>query len=67
MTNHIRAKLEALISDSSMFNAGQLEERRRLQLLLTARVDELRSGPTVPQVSAICAELLRIRQALEPC
>lgn len=67
MTNHIRAKLEALISDSSMFNAGQLEERRRVQLLLTARVDELRSASTVPHVSAICAELLRIRQALEPC
>jgi hypothetical protein len=67
MTDHIRAKLEALISDSSMFNAGQLEERRRLQLLLTARVDKLRNGPTVPHVSAICAELLRIRQALDPC
>jgi hypothetical protein len=67
MTDHIRAKLEALISDSSMFNAGQLEERRRLQLLLTARIDELRSAPTVPHVSSICAELLRIRQALEPC
>ncbi len=67
MTDHIRAKLEALISDSSMFNAGQLEERRRLQLLIDARIDELRSGPTVPQVSAVCAELLRIRQALEPC
>jgi hypothetical protein len=50
-----------------MFNAGQLEERRRLQLLLTARIDELRSAPTVPHVSSICAELLRIRQALEPC
>jgi hypothetical protein len=67
VTDHIRAKLEALISDSSMFNAGQLEERRRVQLLLTARVDELHSAPTVPHVSAICAELLRIRQALEPC
>ena len=67
MTDHIRAKLEQLISDSSMFNAGQLEERRRLQLLIDARIDELRSGPTVPQVSAVCAELLRIRQALDPC
>jgi len=67
MTDQIRAKLEQLISDSSMFNAGQLEERRRLQLLIDARIDELRSGPTVPHVSAICAELLRIRQALEPC
>jgi hypothetical protein len=67
MSDHIRAKLEALISDSGMFNAGQLEERRRLQLLITARIDELRSAGSVPQVSAICAELLRIRQALEPC
>ncbi len=67
MIDHIRAKLEALISDSSMFNAGQLEERRRLQLLIDARIDELRNGPTVPQVSAVCAELLRIRQALDPC
>ena len=67
MTDHIRAKLEQLISDSSMFNVGQLEERRRMQLLIDARIDELRSGPTVPHVSAICAELLRIRQALEPC
>jgi len=67
MTDQIRAKLEQLISDSSMFNAGQLEERRRLQLLIDARIDELRSGPTVPHVSAICAELIRIRQALEPC
>lgn len=67
MADHIRAKLEQLISDSSMFNAGQLEERRRLQLLIDCRIDELRSGPTVPQVGAVCAELLRIRQALDPC
>jgi hypothetical protein len=50
-----------------MFNAGQLEERRRLQLLITARIDELRGAGSVPHVSAVCAELLRIRQALEPC
>ena len=67
MTDHIRAKLEALISDSGMFNAGQLEERRRLQLLITARIYELRGAGIVPHVSAVCAELLRIRQALEPC
>jgi hypothetical protein len=67
MTDHIRAKLEALISDSGMFNAGQQEERRRLQLLITARIDELRGAGSVPHVSAVCAELLRIRQALEPC
>ena len=67
MTDHIRSKLEALISDSSMFNAGQAEERQRLQMLITARIDELRSAGSVPHVSAVCAELLRIRQALEPC
>jgi len=67
MTDHIRAKLEALISDSGMFNAGQLEERQRLQILITARIDQLRSAGSVPHVSAICAELLRICQALEPC
>lgn len=67
MTDHIRAKLEALISDSGMFNAGQIEERQRLQLLIDVRVAELRAAGSVPHVSAICAELLRIRQALEPC
>lgn len=67
MTDHIRAKLEALLSDSGMFNAGQLEERHRLQMLITARIDELRGAGSVPHVSAVCAELLRIRQALEPC
>jgi hypothetical protein len=65
MTDHIRAKLESLISDSSMFNAGQFEERRRLQLLIDCRMSELRSGPRVPHVGAICAELLRIHQVLE--
>lgn len=67
MTDNIRAKLEALISDSGMFNAGQLEERRRLQTLISIRIDELRSAGSVPHVSAVCAELLRIRQALDPC
>ena len=66
-TDHIRAKLEALISDSGMFHAGQHEERRRLQLLIDTRISELRATGSVPHVSAVCAELLRIRQALDPC
>lgn len=66
MTDHIRAKLEALISDSGMFNAGQQEERRRLQLLIDARIDELRTRGSVPHIGAICAELLRFRQYLNP-
>lgn len=67
MSDHIRAKLEALISDSGMFNAGQQQERHRLQLLIDARVCELRAVGSLPHVSAVCAELLRIRQALDPC
>ena len=46
MADHIRAKLEALISDSGMFNAGQQEERHRLQLLIDCRIDELRAAPS---------------------
>jgi hypothetical protein len=67
MTDSYRARLERLISDSGTFQAGQQEERRRLQLLIDCRIDELRLAGSVPHVSAVCAELLRIRQALEPC
>lgn len=60
----IRQRLEALISDSGMFRAGQQDERLRLCHLIDARIDTLRSIGSVPHVSARCEELLRIRQAL---
>jgi flagellar motor protein MotB len=62
--DHIRAKLEALISDSGMFNAGQQEERQRLATLLRARLDQLANMPSHPHISARREELLNILQAL---
>ena len=64
MTDHIRTKLEALISDSSMFNAGQLEERLRFCRLIDIRLDELHQLASHPHISARREELLSIRQAL---
>ena len=66
MTEHIRAKLEALISDSGMFSAGQVEERLRLCALIDARLDQLAALRGHPHVSARREELLTIRQALHP-
>ena len=64
MSEHIRAKLEALISDSGMFNAGQQEERLRLVGLLRARLDQLANLPCHPNISARREELLNVLQAL---
>ena len=64
MTDHTRAKLEALISDSSMFNAGQQAELLRLCSLIDIRLDQLRQLDSHPHISARREELLNIRQAL---
>lgn len=66
MTDSIRTKLEALISDSGMFNAGQVEERLRLCALIDARIDQLAGLPSHPHISARREELLTIRQAMHP-
>jgi hypothetical protein len=65
MGDHIRAKLEALISDSGMFNAGQQDERLRLCRLIDIRLDDLRKLARGPIISARREELLSIRQALQ--
>ena len=64
MTEHTRAKLEALISDSGLFNAGQQEERQRFAGLLRARLDQLVNLPSHPHIFARREELLNILQAL---
>ena len=64
MTDNIRAKLEALIFDHGMFNAGQQEERQRFAGLLRVRLDQLANLPSQPQISARREELLNILQAL---
>ena len=59
MGDDIRAKLEALITESGMFHAGQQDERLRLCRLIDIRLEELgRWHPARRQ------ELLIIRQAL---
>jgi len=64
MSDHIRAKLEALISDSGMFHAGQQDERLRLCRLIDIRLDDLSNLASHPHISARREELLNIRQAL---
>ena len=65
MSDHIRAKLEALISDSGMFHAGQQDERLRLCRLIDIRLDDLGKLARGPIISARREELLSIRQALQ--
>jgi len=65
MGDDIRAKLEALITDSSMFHAGQQDERLRLCRLIDIRLEDLRQLPRQPTISARLEELLIIRQALQ--
>lgn len=64
MSETIRARIERLLTDSVTFQAGQEEERRRLQLLIDARISELKNRGSVPHVTSICNELLRLRQVL---
>ena len=64
MGDDIRAKLEALITDSSMFHAGQQDERLRLCRLIDIRLEELGKLVNHPHISARRQELLIIRQAL---
>lgn len=66
MTDHVRAKLEALISDSGMFHAGQHEERHRVRQLIDIRIDQLRGTCGIRHREQLCAELLRFRQHLDP-
>ena len=66
MTDYIRAQLEALITESRFFKAGQEEERHRIQMLIDARIAELRTAPARAHVISICDELQRLRQSLNP-
>jgi hypothetical protein len=64
MGDDIRAKLEALISDSGMFHAGQQDERLRLCRLIDIRLDDLSKLGSHPTILARRQELLFIRQSL---
>ena len=64
MADDIRGKLEALITDSSMFHAGQQDERLRLCRLIDIRLEDLSKLVNHPHISARRQELLHIRQLL---
>jgi hypothetical protein len=59
----IRHRIEQLLSDTSAFRAGQTEERQRVRQLIDTRIDQLSN---LPRTQQLCAELLHIRQLLEP-
>ena len=65
MGDDIRAKLEALITDSSMFHAGQQDERLRLCRLIDIRLEDLGKLACSLAISARRQELLFISQALQ--
>jgi hypothetical protein len=66
MTNPIRARLEALISDPGMFNAGQQHERQRLKTLIALRIEELMHTSCAPNLQSRIEEMQRTLFLLEP-
>lgn len=62
----IRHRIEQLLSDTSAFTAGQTEERHRIRQLIDIRIDQLCGTVGVRNRQQLCAELLYIRQHLEP-
>lgn len=62
----IRDRVAQLISDSSAYQAGADNERRRLATLIDIRVGQLRGTLGIRNRGEICNELLRIRQQLNP-
>jgi hypothetical protein len=66
MTDPIRAKLEALITDSGTYRQGQQDERQRLRSLIDVRIDQLRGVVGIRNREQMCAELLQLRQLIDP-
>ena len=62
----IRHRLEQLLSDSGAYQQGRHDERERLQQLIDIRIDQLRSVPGLHNREQLCAELLQLRQHLQP-
>ena len=62
----IRHRIEQLLSDTSAFTAGQIEERQRIRQLIDIRIDQLCGTVELRNRHQLCAELLHVRQLLEP-
>lgn len=64
--NDIRARISQLITDSGTYRQGQQDERQRLRTLIDIRIDQLRATLGIKNREQLCAELLHLRQHLEP-
>jgi hypothetical protein len=62
----MRARISQLITDSGTYRQGQQDERQRIRQLIDIRIDQLCSTVGIRNRQQLCAELLRIRQYLEP-
>lgn len=62
----IRHRLEQLLSDTGAYRQGRQDERERLQRLIDIRIDQLSSVPGIRHREQLCAELLHVRQLLDP-
>jgi hypothetical protein len=62
----IRKRLEQLLTDSGAYRQGQQDERERLQKLIDLRIDQLYGIVGTRNRQQLCAELLQLRQMLEP-
>jgi hypothetical protein len=58
--------VQQLLSDTSAFHAGQTEERQRIRQLIDIRIDQLQTIAGIRNRQQLCAELLHIRQLLNP-
>lgn len=61
-----RQRLEQLLSDSGTYQQGRHDERLRLQQLIDVRIDQLNRVTGIRNRQQLCAELLHVRQLLEP-
>jgi hypothetical protein len=64
--NDIRARINQLITDSGTYRQGQQDERQRLRSLIDIRIDQLRGTCGIRNREQLCAELLHLRQHIEP-
>ncbi|NBV62489.1 MAG: hypothetical protein EBR73_15770 [Rhodobacteraceae bacterium] len=62
----IRHRLEQLLNDTGAYRQGRQDERERLQHLIDIRIDQLNSITGIRNRHQLCAELLQLRQTLEP-
>ena len=62
----MRARISQLITDSGTYRQGQQDERQRIRQLIDIRIDQLCSTVGLRNRQQLCAELLHIRQYLEP-